>query len=144
VGCAWFTIIICSLGLYSTQTLTLNYAPLFLNLKNCMICGANRGGVTMAFFLNLKEMSIIRECIEQMCHETRIWTFQAWCELPFCLRSSGIYVCRSVGLWIPGVYVANRASDKITQLTDNVYLCRSGSVFLAFLLFLLFPGFFRL
>lgn len=27
-----------------------------------------------------------------------------------------------------GVYVANRASDKITQLTDNVYLCRSGSV----------------
>eukprot|EP00246_Nothoceros_aenigmaticus_P001064 TRINITY_DN1137_c0_g1_i1.p1 TRINITY_DN1137_c0_g1~~TRINITY_DN1137_c0_g1_i1.p1 ORF type:complete len:232 (+),score=26.53 TRINITY_DN1137_c0_g1_i1:153-848(+) len=26
-----------------------------------------------------------------------------------------------------GVYVANRASDKITQLTDNVYLCRSGS-----------------
>ncbi|CAN6547579.1 unnamed protein product [Malus baccata var. baccata] len=27
-----------------------------------------------------------------------------------------------------GVYVANRASDKITQLTDNVYLCRSGSL----------------
>jgi len=27
-----------------------------------------------------------------------------------------------------GIYVANRASDKITQLTDNVYLCRSGSV----------------
>ena len=27
-----------------------------------------------------------------------------------------------------GVYVANRASDKITQLTDNVYVCRSGSV----------------
>ncbi|XP_044464953.1 proteasome subunit beta type-6-like [Mangifera indica] len=26
-----------------------------------------------------------------------------------------------------GVYVANRASDKITQLTDNVYICRSGS-----------------
>lgn len=26
------------------------------------------------------------------------------------------------------MYVANRASDKITQLTDNVYLCRSGSV----------------
>jgi 20S proteasome subunit beta 1 len=26
-----------------------------------------------------------------------------------------------------GVYVANRASDKITQLTDNIYLCRSGS-----------------
>ncbi|KAH0989765.1 hypothetical protein GBA52_001248 [Prunus armeniaca] len=26
-----------------------------------------------------------------------------------------------------GVYVANRASDKITQLTDNVYVCRSGS-----------------
>ncbi|KAJ4960478.1 hypothetical protein NE237_020388 [Protea cynaroides] len=26
-----------------------------------------------------------------------------------------------------GVYVANRASDKITELTDNVYLCRSGS-----------------
>ncbi|CAN6464547.1 unnamed protein product [Victoria cruziana] len=25
------------------------------------------------------------------------------------------------------MYVANRASDKITQLTDNVYLCRSGS-----------------
>jgi len=23
--------------------------PLFLNLKNCMICGANRVGVTMAF-----------------------------------------------------------------------------------------------
>jgi 20S proteasome subunit beta 1 len=26
-----------------------------------------------------------------------------------------------------GVYVANRASDKITRLTDNVYVCRSGS-----------------
>ncbi|EPS62624.1 hypothetical protein M569_12165, partial [Genlisea aurea] len=26
-----------------------------------------------------------------------------------------------------GVYVANRASDKITELTDNVYVCRSGS-----------------
>ncbi|XP_074286821.1 proteasome subunit beta type-6-like [Silene latifolia] len=26
-----------------------------------------------------------------------------------------------------GVYVANRASDKITKLTDNVYICRSGS-----------------
>ncbi|KAK6784025.1 hypothetical protein RDI58_017479 [Solanum bulbocastanum] len=28
-----------------------------------------------------------------------------------------------------GMYVANRASDKITQLTDNVYVCRSGSEF---------------
>ncbi|KAG8373920.1 hypothetical protein BUALT_Bualt11G0075400 [Buddleja alternifolia] len=27
-----------------------------------------------------------------------------------------------------GMYVANRASDKITQLTDNVYICRSGSL----------------
>ena len=26
------------------------------------------------------------------------------------------------------MYVANRASDKISQLTDNVYVCRSGSV----------------
>ncbi|KAM3344651.1 proteasome subunit beta type-6 [Capsicum galapagoense] len=26
-----------------------------------------------------------------------------------------------------GMYVANRASDKITPLTDNVYVCRSGS-----------------
>ncbi|XP_073116394.1 proteasome subunit beta type-6 [Elaeis guineensis] len=26
-----------------------------------------------------------------------------------------------------GMYVANRTSDKITQLTDNVYICRSGS-----------------
>lgn len=26
-----------------------------------------------------------------------------------------------------GMYVANRASNKITQLTDNVYVCRSGS-----------------
>ncbi|XP_076903661.1 proteasome subunit beta type-6-like [Bidens hawaiensis] len=26
-----------------------------------------------------------------------------------------------------GLYAANRDSDKITQLTDNVYLCRSGS-----------------
>ncbi|KAI4992112.1 hypothetical protein ZWY2020_041975 [Hordeum vulgare] len=26
-----------------------------------------------------------------------------------------------------GMYVANRASDKISQLTDNVYVCRSGS-----------------
>ncbi|KAI9127131.1 hypothetical protein K1719_001690 [Acacia pycnantha] len=26
-----------------------------------------------------------------------------------------------------GVYVANRASGKISQLTDNVYVCRSGS-----------------
>lgn len=32
--------------------------------------------------------------------------------------------------WImnSGMYVANRASDKITKLTDNVYVCRSGSV----------------
>ncbi|XP_072964012.1 proteasome subunit beta type-6 [Typha angustifolia] len=26
-----------------------------------------------------------------------------------------------------GMYVANRASDKITMVTDNVYVCRSGS-----------------
>uniref|UniRef100_A0A8R7UA50 Uncharacterized protein n=1 Tax=Triticum urartu TaxID=4572 RepID=A0A8R7UA50_TRIUA len=26
------------------------------------------------------------------------------------------------------MYVANRASDKISQLTDNIYVCRSGSV----------------
>ncbi|KAG0491320.1 hypothetical protein HPP92_004275 [Vanilla planifolia] len=26
-----------------------------------------------------------------------------------------------------GMYVANRASDKITPITDNVYVCRSGS-----------------
>ncbi|KAE8812431.1 Exosome complex exonuclease RRP41 [Hordeum vulgare] len=26
-----------------------------------------------------------------------------------------------------GMYVANRASNKISQLTDNVYVCRSGS-----------------
>ncbi|CAI9103248.1 OLC1v1001699C1 [Oldenlandia corymbosa var. corymbosa] len=26
-----------------------------------------------------------------------------------------------------GLYIANRASDKITQLPDNVYICRSGS-----------------
>ncbi|KAE8786501.1 Proteasome subunit beta type-6 [Hordeum vulgare] len=26
-----------------------------------------------------------------------------------------------------GMYVANRASDKTSQLTDNVYVCRSGS-----------------
>ncbi|TYH69708.1 hypothetical protein ES332_D05G073200v1 [Gossypium tomentosum] len=31
-----------------------------------------------------------------------------------------------------GMYVANRASDKITQLTDNVYVCRSGSINLSF------------
>lgn len=29
------------------------------------------------------------------------------------------------------MYVANRASDKITQLTDNVYVCRSGSVIIS-------------
>ncbi|KAL5706669.1 proteasome endopeptidase complex [Ranunculus cassubicifolius] len=33
-----------------------------------------------------------------------------------------------------GMYVANRASDKITELTDNVYVCRSGSV-ISFLFF---------
>jgi hypothetical protein len=27
-----------------------------------------------------------------------------------------------------GSYVSNRASNKITALTDNVYICRSGSV----------------
>ena len=27
-----------------------------------------------------------------------------------------------------GTYVANRASDKITMITDNVWMCRSGSV----------------
>ncbi|XP_078438204.1 N-terminal nucleophile aminohydrolases (Ntn hydrolases) superfamily protein [Wolffia australiana] len=26
-----------------------------------------------------------------------------------------------------GMYIANRASDKISHLTDNVYICRSGS-----------------
>jgi len=26
-----------------------------------------------------------------------------------------------------GAYVANRASDKITQICDNVWMCRSGS-----------------
>uniref|UniRef100_A0A8R7PZ76 Uncharacterized protein n=1 Tax=Triticum urartu TaxID=4572 RepID=A0A8R7PZ76_TRIUA len=26
------------------------------------------------------------------------------------------------------MYVANRASNKISQLADNVYVCRSGSV----------------
>lgn len=26
-----------------------------------------------------------------------------------------------------GSYVANKAADKITQLTQNVYICRSGS-----------------
>lgn len=26
-----------------------------------------------------------------------------------------------------GSYVANKAADKITQLTKNVYICRSGS-----------------
>lgn len=26
-----------------------------------------------------------------------------------------------------GTYVANRASDKITMITDNVWMCRSGS-----------------
>ena len=34
----------------------------------------------------------------------------------------------SVIITLAGMYVANRASDKITQLTDNVYVCRSGSV----------------
>lgn len=41
-------------------------------------------------------------------------------------------------LHFAGVYVANRASDKITQLTDNVYVCRSGSV-LFFLAQFFFP-----
>ena len=27
-----------------------------------------------------------------------------------------------------GNYVANRASDKTTQVLDNVWMCRSGSV----------------
>jgi hypothetical protein len=27
-----------------------------------------------------------------------------------------------------GSYVANRASDKITEICDNVFMCRSGSV----------------
>ena len=27
-----------------------------------------------------------------------------------------------------GTYIANRASDKITCVTDNVWMCRSGSV----------------
>lgn len=34
-----------------------------------------------------------------------------------------------------GMYVANRASDKITQLTDNVYVCRSGSVISRFIIY---------
>ncbi|KAK6927775.1 Proteasome, subunit alpha/beta [Dillenia turbinata] len=38
-----------------------------------------------------------------------------------------------------GVYVANRASDKITQLTDNVCVCRSGSMEEIFMDCLNFP-----
>ena len=26
-----------------------------------------------------------------------------------------------------GQYIANRASDKLTKISDNVYVCRSGS-----------------
>jgi len=26
-----------------------------------------------------------------------------------------------------GTYVANRVTDKLTKLTDNIYCCRSGS-----------------
>lgn len=26
-----------------------------------------------------------------------------------------------------GTYVANRVTDKLTKLTDNIYICRSGS-----------------
>ena len=26
-----------------------------------------------------------------------------------------------------GSYVANRVTDKLTQITDNIYCCRSGS-----------------
>lgn len=45
-----------------------------------------------------------------------------------------LFLSLSWRVWIlpTGMYVANRASDKITQLTDNVYICRSGSVILAF------------
>lgn len=28
---------------------------------------------------------------------------------------------------LAGSYVANRVSDKIVKLTDNIYACRSGS-----------------
>lgn len=41
-----------------------------------------------------------------------------------------------------GLYVANRASDKITQLTDNVYICRSGSVSVLLLKFWILMIFF--
>ena len=43
-----------------------------------------------------------------------------------------IYVWLNFIVVLVGVYVANRASDKITQLTDNVYVCRSGSVLFFF------------
>lgn len=52
-----------------------------------------------------------------------------------------IYVWFNFVFVFAGVYVANRASDKITQLTDNVYVCRSGSVlfFLKQLTFIFVP-----
>lgn len=28
---------------------------------------------------------------------------------------------------VAGQYIANRASDKLTKISDNVYVCRSGS-----------------
>lgn len=32
-----------------------------------------------------------------------------------------------VAALLAGSYVANRVSDKIVKLTDNIYACRSGS-----------------
>ncbi|CAH8354015.1 unnamed protein product [Eruca vesicaria subsp. sativa] len=43
------------------------------------------------------------------------------------IRNGFAYPKNLVLLLRAGMYVANRASDKITQLTDNVYVCRSGS-----------------
>ncbi|VAH23238.1 unnamed protein product [Triticum turgidum subsp. durum] len=48
--------------------------------------------------------------------------FDLFCSLHFYLLRLMPVCCLGTGM-----YVANRASDKISQLTDNVYVCRSGS-----------------
>lgn len=70
----------------------------------CRWCGANNCcWIVRAFFI-----FIILCGVELWSYGFKVLIFFVW----ICL----------------GAYVANRASDKITQLTDNVYVCRSGSV----------------
>ena len=44
--------------------------------------------------------------------------------MPFTKDTRAIPACRP---HCPRSYIANRVTDKLTKITDNIYCCRSGS-----------------